>query len=108
MGQEGIKLDSKKPLLYVLLKQFPKAIGEVARCSEYGHEKYKETDKDWQNWKRLEEAEFRYSNALLRHLSQEGRDEDSGLLHAAHTAWNALARLELIIKDETTNTNTKI
>jgi hypothetical protein len=38
-----------------------------------------------------------------RHLLEEAQglecDADSNLLHAAHTAWNALARLELILLD---------
>lgn len=39
-----------------------------------------------------------YSDSLIRHLlaENEGQDLDpeSGLRHAAHAAWNALARLE--------------
>lgn len=100
MGQRGVKLDNSKPLLYVILKQFPNALSLVAKCSEYGHNKYKETDADWQNWSRLDDGEFRYSNALMRHLSEDNDDEESGLPHAAHVAWNALARLEKIISKE--------
>jgi hypothetical protein len=32
-------------------------------------------------------------------------DPDSGLLHAAHTAWGALARLELILREKEKNAN---
>ena len=27
-------------------------------------------------------------------------DDDSGLLHAAHMAWNSLARLELLLREK--------
>jgi hypothetical protein len=40
---------------------------------------------------------------MMRHLLQEPytvRDEDSGLLHAAQVAWNALARLELKLREK--------
>ena len=44
----------------------------------------------------------RYSDALVRHLvaeSFEKFDNDSQILHAAHAAWNALARLELMLRE---------
>ena len=44
---------------------------------------------------------------MVRHLLKEGSgerlDPDSGLMHAAHTAWGALARLELILREEENN-----
>ena len=46
----------------------------------------------------------RYSDAMMRHILKEGKgettDPDSKMLHAAHTAWGALARLELMLRDE--------
>ena len=48
---EGIKNDKGKlPYYTVLFKQFPLAIKEVIKCSSAGHNKYKETDLDWQNF----------------------------------------------------------
>jgi hypothetical protein len=44
----------------------------------------------------------RYTEAMDRHRLKEGfelNDVDSGLAHAAHLAWNALARLELMIRE---------
>lgn len=92
--QEGTKNDKGKRLLYTMLKQFSLALNEVTKCSEYGHEKYKHDDTDWDNFSRLENAYDRYSNGLVRHLLSENEDEESGLDHDAHVAWNALARLE--------------
>lgn len=56
------------------------------------------------SWKDLENGEERYRAALMRHLTAhfkgELRDEESGLLHAAHMAWNAIAMLHFAIKTE--------
>jgi hypothetical protein len=44
----------------------------------------------------------RYTDAMLRHMLEEfsghDHDEETELLHAAHTAWNALAILELKLR----------
>lgn len=44
-----------------------------------------------------------YADALGRHILSEGKDglydPESNLLHAAHAAWNALARLELLLQN---------
>jgi hypothetical protein len=38
---------------------------------------------------------------MLRHVFDGTiRDPESGLLHAAHAAWNALARLELALRKQ--------
>jgi hypothetical protein len=44
----------------------------------------------------------RYANALGRHIVNEAIEGDydpEGFLHAAQIAWNAMARLELILKE---------
>ena len=35
---------------------------------------------------------------LLAEATGEARDQDTDILHAAHAAWNALARLDLMIR----------
>ena len=46
----------------------------------------------------------RYTDAMYRHLLAEATgqqcDAESGLAHAAHAAWCAMARLELMLRDE--------
>ena len=42
-------------------------------------------------------SEHSYRHALKAH--REVYDEDSGLTHAAHAAWNALAVLELLLRE---------
>lgn len=95
----GVKLNNGKPQISLLFKQFPKALEAIAKCSEYGHEKYKETDHDFLNYQRVEGGSKNYADAGLRHRLQEGNDNESGLPHAFHVAWNALAELEIWIKE---------
>lgn len=91
----GRKLDSNKPLVVKgFMQQFPKAIAEVSRVSEFGALKY-----EWGNWRYVDNGVERYTEALGRHLLEGGVDIESNLLHAAHAAWNAMARLELIIRE---------
>lgn len=94
----GVKYSEDKIPLYTVLNQFKKAFIEVAKRSKAGHEKYKEFDKDWMNFKRIPNAKEEYANALLRHLLKEG--EDTELEHLTACAWNALARLEIYLDNE--------
>lgn len=95
----GQKHDSDKlPYFTVLFRQFPNALREVVKCSQAGHRKYSETDKDWLNFTRLKDTETRYRNAMLRHLTEEGQIEDMSeygeMSHEGAVVWNALADLE--------------
>ena len=92
----GAKLDDGKPDASLLL-MFGKALEAVAQVGTLGAKKY--TRGGWQSVARGIE---RYTAALLRHLFKEhyeDNDPDLGLLHAAQVAWNALARLELILRE---------
>lgn len=94
--EKGAKLDQGKPDASLLL-MFGHALTEVARVGTFGAEKY--TRGGWQS---VGEGKTRYTAALLRHLLKEHyepNDPDSGLLHAAHAAWNALARLDLMLRE---------
>lgn len=110
---EGVKNDDKKlPIAIVIQKQFPRALQAITQCSQFGHEKYKHVDEDWLNYQRLENAKLRYDNAMIRHFLEEGWedtkfDKDSNLPHIYHTAWNALARLELYLKEINNEKNNK-
>ena len=96
---EGVKHNNGKPQISLLFRQFPKALEAIAKCSEYGHEKYKDTDQDYLNYQRVEGGSKAYADAGLRHrLFKEGTtDLDSQLPHSYHTCWNALAELELLL-----------
>lgn len=93
----GAKLDAgKPPVLRGVVQYFPHALMAVAEVSAHGASKY-----TWKGWESVPDGVDRYGDALVRHLvkeSYEDLDPDSGLLHAAQVAWNALARLELLLR----------
>ncbi len=96
----GAKLDSSKPpMMRGAIAFFPRALEAVAAASAKGADKYA-----WGGWVDAPDGINRYGDALVRHLCAEHRgetlDQDSKLHHAAHAAWNALARLELILREE--------
>lgn len=94
--EPGAKLDAGKPRCSLVLGGFSRALGQVAQVGTFGAAKY--TDNGWRT---VPDGQERYTDALWRHLLAEAQglecDPDSGLLHAAHMAWNALARLELLL-----------
>lgn len=95
----AVKYDSgKSPIYRGGLGYFPRAISHVASVSAFGATKYA-----WAGWRHVPDGINRYTDAMVRHLASEAEgqtlDSDSGLLHAAHAAWNALARLELILTE---------
>lgn len=99
----AIKYDGgKAPVYRGAISYFPRAIEAVATVSAFGASKYA-----WKGWENVDDGFNRYSDAMGRHILAEGSGEDcaddSGLLHAAHIAWNALARLELLIKERNRN-----
>lgn len=89
------EVEGKLPLYTVLKKQFKNALTCVVERSEFGHRKYFETDQDYQNFRQHSVEE--YSNALMRHLFEEGEGTEKE--HMIATAWNALARLEIYLQD---------
>lgn len=80
----------------MLVLQFSKALKAVAVRSEIGHEKYSDIDTDWQGFTRVPFES--YQDAILRHLIQDGEPEETELDHLAATAWNALALLEIKLR----------
>lgn len=89
----GLKFDAGKPDL-TFLREFSGALGEVCRVSEYGVRKYKKRG----SWPTVPDGSRRYAAAMLRHeLAGDAVDPESGLHHAAHVAWNALAKLQLML-----------
>jgi hypothetical protein len=99
IGMGAIKYDGGKPCMWRgLIDYFPRAITAVSEISTFGASKYA-----WKGWESVPDGIARYSDAMVRHIAKEGAgeftDPDSGLLHAAHAAWGALARLELILRE---------
>lgn len=99
----GAKLDAGKVRME-LLDGFAHALLHIGEVATFGAAKY--TDDGWMH---VPDAKRRYTGALLRHHYQatagESCDPESGLLHAAHRAWNALALLELELRAIADNDN---
>ncbi len=98
--EPGSKLDAgKSPIFAGLIDYFPLACRAVANVSDVGARKY-----TWKGWESVPNGFIRYSDALVRHLvsaSIEGPvDIETNLDHAAQVAWNAMARLELYLREQ--------
>ena len=96
--EAGAKLDAGKNRLGLVLSDFSRALQAVGMIGTYGANKYTP-----HGWLSVPDARQRYTDAMFRHLfaEAEGRskDDESQLLHSAHAAWNALARLELMLRE---------
>jgi hypothetical protein len=100
--EPGAKLDAgKSPVRRGLLEYFPRACLAIAEVSEFGAKKYA-----WKGWETVPDGINRYGDAQERHVCKaaiEGPiDSETGLLHVAHEAWNALAKLELTLREKET------
>lgn len=87
--KKDMKYDGDKPKMSLLLSGMAAPILEVAKVLTFGAKKYAAN-----SWQTLENAEERYTDALYRHMNAIHRgelvDPESGLLHAAHVACNAM------------------
>lgn len=97
-------MDSGKAPIYAgFVAYFPNAMEEVAKVSRMGAQKYNLTYAE-KNWLQVENGAERYRDALIRHTVEEAKgelnDPESQLAHAAHRAWNAMATLELLLRDQ--------
>ncbi|AUR94893.1 hypothetical protein NVP1199A_27 [Vibrio phage 1.199.A._10N.286.55.C10] len=95
----GAKLDAGKPMAGRLLGMFGGALMAVSEVGTFGAKKYTEG-----GWQHVEDGFKRYDDAGMRHFLKRGMgeefDADSELPHLAHEAWNALAKLELYLRDK--------
>lgn len=104
----GAKLDAgKAPIFQGLLDYFPRAVQAVAALSAYGANKY-----SWKGWEHVADGVNRYSNAQQRHVVKESIEGPYDLdamndpkfpamiLHKTQVAWNALAALELYLREQ--------
>lgn len=96
--EPGAKVDANKPRASLVLNDFASALWNVAAVGTFGAQKY--TD---HGWLEVPNAKQRYEDAGYRHKLMramgEEFDQDSGLLHLAHEAWNALAVLEFACRE---------
>lgn len=94
----GLKYDGDKVRMDLLTDGMPRALEAVGEILTFGAQKYKA-----HSWKTVEGNTERYNAAKVRHMiaraKGEERDPESGMLHLAHEACNALFLLELALLD---------
>ena len=98
----GYKADSGKNRVGLVVCTMARAILEVGKVGTFGAAKYADD-----NWLKVDDAERRYTDALLRHLlshqAGDEADQESGITHLAHAAWCALAVLDLHLRKQENN-----
>lgn len=96
-NKAGVKHDKGKLKPRLVMQDMALALQAVAAVATYGAHKYTEG-----GWLDVPDGRDRYTDALYRHLLANStdsiHDHESGLLHLAHAAWNALAVLELELR----------
>ena len=94
--EAGAKLDAGKVRMGLVFGGFANALEAVAAVGTFGAKKYSDD-----GWKSVGDGVERYTDAMFRHAFAEVTDglidSDSEQYHAAQVAWNALARLELML-----------
>jgi hypothetical protein len=95
----GAKVDAGKLRPSLIIHGMARALWAVSEIGTAGAAKY--TDG---GWVLVPNGQARYEDADLRHMLKRAmgqrRDEDSGSLHLAHEAWNALAKLDLYLREQ--------
>ena len=78
------------PVFSGVLKYFPDALREVARCSQAGNDQHHpDTPLHWDRAKSTDELD-----ALTRHLLEAGTMDTDGIRHSTKVAWRSLANLQ--------------
>lgn len=94
----GIKHSYHKLPMSKLNIQFKDALQAVMLVSVFGHLKYKDTDIDWMNFKRVK-GDRPFKDAMIRHsMKLCPEEEETYLPPEFHVAWNALADLQVLIE----------
>lgn len=105
-GLVGIKetQTTVKAPIFTYCKVNKNALEALAFRALYGHEKYNKNgqDEDWQNFSRVPNGDFEYSNAEFRHALEIGQDENEEQ-HLVASAWNSIARLEIYLRNKKLN-----
>ena len=103
-NEPGAKLDAGKVCPSLIIEGMARALWGVAEVATFGMVKYTRD-----GWISVPDGQFRYANAGYRHVLKramgETVDPDSELWHLKHEAWNALAKLDLAMREEETKRN---
>ena len=97
-SKEGRK--NGKIRMELVFEGMPNALQALGKCMTWAIEEkgYEELD-----FLTVPNGPQKYRGAMYRHdqkeILGEEFDDESGLIHATHTAWNAMARLELLLRE---------
>ncbi len=96
-NKKSIKNDRKDGKVRMDLLPWPE-LEKIAEVYTAGAKKYGPN-----RWQNLENGYERYKGAMLRHLTEVEKgnaiDEDTGCLHIAQVAWNAIAMVHFKLKE---------
>ena len=97
-NNEGVKESqtTEKAPVFTYCKVNKNALEALSLRALYGHKKYEE-ENDWENFSRVPNGDFEYSNAMFRHALEIGGEEDEKE-HLISSAWNAISRLEIYLR----------
>lgn len=79
------------PVYTGVIKYFPNAIKEVAKCSLAGNKQHHPNKP--LHWDKSKSND--HLDAMMRHLIDAGTMDTDGILHSVKVAWRALANLEI-------------
>lgn len=100
----GAKLDAGKVRPSLIIEGMARAILAVSKIATDGAAKYTPG-----GWVTVANGQERYADAGYRHTLQRAAgqpiDDLSGSLHLAHEAWNALAKLDLYLREQEKENN---
>lgn len=95
----GAKLDAGKVRPSLVIEGMARALWGVAEVATFGAAKYTPG-----GWVLVQNGQERYADAGYRHTLKramgEQNDTDSKLAHLKHEAWNALAKLDLYLREQ--------
>lgn len=98
LNEPGAKGDAGKLRCALVLGGFARALMAVSEIGTDGAKKYADD-----GWMTVPNGIARYDDAKMRHWLKEKAgqelDPDTQCLHAAHEAWGALARLDLMLRE---------
>ena len=94
--EENAKKRKETPVYSGVLKYFPDAIKEVARCSLAGNNQH-HPDKPL-HWDKSKSSD--HADSLSRHLIDHSIDpiDEDGMFHLTKVAWRSLALLQIYLE----------
>lgn len=103
MSKEEKKYDKGKlPVGRMIVNQFPQALKGISLVSAFGDFKYDTGIGD--SYIDIKNSKGRYKDACIRHFIEgDGIDDEMLVSHKFAMAWNALASLEIFIKENNIN-----